>query len=81
MKYELTNEILDKIAARHDFPPAKVPACIVCKDCKHGKKYWLADGLTSCTHPDKISPEGYMPIHSEQWTCECAEVKMRVLEE
>lgn len=75
MKPELTTEPLDKIAARPNFPPARVPACIVCKDYKFGKKYWLTDGLMSCEHPDKISPEGYMPIHNEQWTCECAEVR------
>lgn len=73
MKPELTTELIKRIAARTDFPPARASAYIVCKDCKHGKKYWLADGLISCTHPDKISPDGYMPINSEQWTCECAE--------
>lgn len=81
MKVKLTAELLDRIAARPDFPPANT-SCYACNLCRRYKpKLWLADGLTSCTHPEKISPEGYMPIHSEQWTCECAEVKMRVLEE
>lgn len=56
----------------------KNPNYIPCKDCRSGKKYPLADGLTMCCLPEKLDAEGYYPIFSEWWTCESAEVKTDV---